>query len=231
MQLPRIPGKKESHSGIRKGKSLYCSRWSLTDSWWRSQDMPAPANKGWCDMLGSPSSPTRLVQPLQHNPGCRQQPFGRSCFSDNAVQELVPHCQPHPPHLLQIALSSVAPKQTPDPSRWRSPQPSSVTPGRFSMSHPWAQAVPFPPWQRCHRVIPQAAELWQTSQGSTRGTRRDTAAIKHLTVPAGRAQQPWPTTASPSSHHSLQTGHLKPFPKDITVCKGKMTWHSYLDMI
>lgn len=104
MQLPWILGKKESHSGIRKGKSLYCWRWSLTDSWWRLQDMPAPANKGWCDMLGSPSSPTLLVQPLQHNPGCWQQPFGRSCFSDNAAQELGSPLHSHTPLIYYSSL-------------------------------------------------------------------------------------------------------------------------------
>lgn len=108
------------------------------------------------------------------------------------------------------------------------------------MTQPWAWAVPFPPWQWCHLVIPHAEEPWQSSQGSTRGTSRDVAAIKHLLCSTGSTCR----VCASREGIATQTYHNQPifppqppdrtfkvFPEDIIVCKGKMTWHSYLDMI
>lgn len=90
-------GKKNVMVGLEKAKSLYCSRWSLTDSWWRSWDMPAPTSKGWFDVLGSSSSPTLLVKPLKYTLGLLKAAFCvKLLFRWHCTviwfQQFSPHC-------------------------------------------------------------------------------------------------------------------------------------------
>lgn len=149
-------------------------------------------------MLGSPSGPALLVQPLQHSPGCPQQPFGRSCFSNNPVQELGSPLHSHTSliHYRSLFLPEHQSKPQSPPTREAHNHPQLLLGDFPCHSHELCPSLPGSDatWSfhvlqspdRAHRAAPEVpAGMWQPQgtdcapQGASMGS-----------VPAERAQQP-----------------------------------------